>query len=122
MSAKHAFSLIELLTVLAIVLILFVIALPSFIESKTTSELSLARVRLAAMKVAMEDHLAEWGSPPADFNDPSDLLDLYRTRNTLFGHDVCSQSPVEPLSKGGLVFIGDSTTRLVMINEFITAQ
>ncbi len=109
MTARRAFSLVELLTVLAIVLILVVIALPSFIESKTTSELSLARVRLAAMKVAMEDHLAEWGSPPADFNDPDSLIDLYRTRQTLFGYKVCRESPIQPSSKGGLVFMGDPT-------------
>ena len=110
MSTKRAFSLIELLSVLAIVLILVVIALPSFIESKTTSELSLARVRLAAMKVAMEDHLAEWGSPPADFNDPGSIKDLYRTRKTLYGYYVCRATPLTPKTKGGLQYMGDPTS------------
>lgn len=108
MSTQRAFSLVELLTVLAIVMILFITALPSFIESRTASQLSLARVRLAAMKVAMEQHLIDWGSLPADFNDTTTFIRLYRTRKSMYGYEVCSATPTKPTSKGGLMFMGDS--------------
>ncbi len=107
MSRKSAFSLIELLTVTAIILILVVIALPSFIESKTASQLSLARIRLTAMKAAVNYHLEDWGSVPADFNDPEILISKYRGKYAIFGYYVCSYAANPPRSKGGLQFVGD---------------
>ncbi len=80
MPAKNAFSLVELLTVLALILILILTALPSFIESKTASNLSLARSRLMAMKQAMQYHERDWGSVPPDFNDPGLIIYAFRCR------------------------------------------
>ncbi len=107
MSSKGAFSLIELLTVLTIVLILIVIALPSFIESRTTSELSLARIRLSAMKIAVNHHLTDWGSLPPDFNDPPVLVHMYRGKSQIYGYNICGLAPMMPKSKGGIVFMLD---------------
>lgn len=107
MSRESAFSLVEVITVAVIVLILIVIALPSFIESKTASELSLARIRLTAMKAAMENHLADWGSLPPDFNDPNELTRKYRGKFDTYGYFVCGIAANMPRSKGGLQFIGD---------------
>lgn len=106
MSAKKAFSLVELLTVLALILILFLTALPTFIESRTASNLSLARFRLIAMKQALEYHLRDWGSVPASLNNPSKIVLQYRCRSDSVKTCVCAASPPVITSKGGLHYLG----------------
>ncbi len=108
MPTKSAFSLVELLTVLALILILILTALPSFIESKTASNLSLARFRLIAMKQALEYHQRDWGSVPADFNDPGLVIFAYRCRSDSPNRCSCAMSRRITSHQGGL-----STSSLV---------
>ena len=69
-SSRSAFTLVELLIVVAIVLILLAVTAPSFMDAKIRSNVSTARVRMEAMKQAMLDHLVDKGSLHPDFNDP----------------------------------------------------
>lgn len=102
----RAFSLVEILIVLFLVLILALIAIPSFWEAKEISSLSVARARMEAMEQALVLHQTDWGSVPADFNDPFSLVNQYRVRN-----GECSQVPgLSPPGNGGLTFLVDRTS------------
>lgn len=102
-SARGAFTLVELLIVVSIVLILVAVAAPSFMEAKTRTQVSTARVRMEAMKQAMLDHRTDWGSVHADFNDPISVRIAFRVRSAT--DPVCAlNSDQNFTTDGGLVF------------------
>lgn len=76
-SARHAFSsraftLIELLIVVAIIAILAAIALPNFLEAQTRSKVSRAKSDMRTLATAIEAYAVDYrGYPPGGFGlDP----------------------------------------------------
>ncbi|MCX7044909.1 MAG: prepilin-type N-terminal cleavage/methylation domain-containing protein [Candidatus Sumerlaeota bacterium] len=71
---KRAFTLIELLIVIAIIAILALIAIPNFLEAQTRSKVSRAKADLRTMKLGMEAYAVDWNDNPPD-NFPGQVYD-----------------------------------------------
>jgi general secretion pathway protein G len=67
--AKNAFTLIELVVVLAVVGLLLSIALPRFAASVDRTKEAVLRQNLAAMRGAIEQYRADIGSRPRSLED-----------------------------------------------------
>jgi len=59
---RSAFTLIELLIVVAIIAILAAIAVPNFLEAQTRSKVSRVKTDLRSIAVAEEDYFVDWNS------------------------------------------------------------
>jgi len=73
---RPAFTLIELLIVVAIIAILAAIAVPNFLEAQTRSKLSRVKTDMRTMAVALECYITDHNAPPPGQNDYVDLLGL----------------------------------------------
>jgi len=66
---QRAFTLIELLIVVAVIAILAAIAVPNFLEAQTRSKVSRARADLRSLAVALQAYAVDWNAyPPAMAN------------------------------------------------------
>ncbi|MEI7633097.1 MAG: prepilin-type N-terminal cleavage/methylation domain-containing protein [bacterium] len=63
---KKAFTLIELLIVVAIIAILAAIAVPNFLEAQTRSKVSRVKAELRTLATAMDSYSVDNGSPPPE--------------------------------------------------------
>lgn len=64
---RAAFTLIELLIVVAIIAILAAIAVPNFLEAQTRAKVSRAKAEMRVVAGALEAYAADWGRhPPND--------------------------------------------------------
>ena len=70
---RGAFTLIELLIVIAIIAILALIAIPNFLEAQTRSKVSRVRADMRSMAIALETYFVDWNQYPygADADDLS---------------------------------------------------
>ncbi len=68
MSRRSAFTLIELLIVVAIIAILAAIAVPNFLEAQTRARVSRAHNDLRSIALAMESYRVDNNTYPAHFN------------------------------------------------------
>ena len=103
---NKGFTLIELLVVIAIILILIAIALPNFLEARDRALVTAARGNLRAVETAMTQHLMDWGSIPADFNDSLQNIISFRARS--IANPICSIRPDTLFQgDGGLDFLND---------------
>ena len=66
---KRAFTLIELLIVIAIIAILALIAVPNFLEAQTRAKVSRALADMRSLSVAIEAYAVDWGRVPVDGNE-----------------------------------------------------
>jgi len=62
MNRKDAFTLIELLIVVAIIAILAAIAVPNFLEAQTRAKVSRAKTDMRTIAVAEEAYLVDWNT------------------------------------------------------------
>jgi prepilin-type N-terminal cleavage/methylation domain-containing protein len=69
--SKRAFTLIELLIVIAIILILIAIALPNFMESQIRAKVTKAQGEMRALTTALESYQVEFKTYPPDGDDLS---------------------------------------------------
>ncbi len=75
---RRAFTLIELLIVVAIIAILAAIAVPNFLEAQTRSRVSRTMNDLRAISLAMETYRVDNNSYPAcDYDSPLGIVDSY---------------------------------------------
>jgi general secretion pathway protein G len=71
---SKAFTLIELLIVIAIILILISIALPNFLEAQIRAKLTKVHAELRTLSIALESYRIDHGDYPLDDNEvPSPL-------------------------------------------------
>jgi prepilin-type N-terminal cleavage/methylation domain-containing protein len=61
---KKAFTLIELLIVVAIIAILAAIAVPNFLEAQTRSKVSRAKADMRTLATAIESYTVDYNKPP----------------------------------------------------------
>ncbi len=66
MTGKKAFTLIELLIVVAIIAILAAIAVPNFLEAQTRSKVSRTLADLRTVATAIEAYTVDYNVPPID--------------------------------------------------------
>ena len=64
-----AFTLIELLIVVAIIAILAAIAVPNFLEAQVRSKVSRAHTDMRTLAIALEAYTQDWDRPPLDFTE-----------------------------------------------------
>jgi prepilin-type N-terminal cleavage/methylation domain-containing protein len=61
---RNAFTLIELLIVVAIIAILAAIAVPNFLEAQTRAKVSRVKSDQRSMATAIESYTVDWNRPP----------------------------------------------------------
>ena len=67
MKRRNAFTLIELLIVIAIIALLALIAIPNFLEAQVRARVSRARADLRTIAAALEQYAVSWNTyPPND--------------------------------------------------------
>ncbi|MBN1477462.1 prepilin-type N-terminal cleavage/methylation domain-containing protein [Candidatus Sumerlaeota bacterium] len=64
----RAFTLIELLIVVAIIAILAAIAVPNFLEAQTRAKVSRAKADMRSLTTALESYRIDWNQYPPVFN------------------------------------------------------
>jgi len=69
-AGQRAFTLIELLIVVAIIAILAAIAVPNFLEAQVRSKVARARADLRSLAVAAESYVTDYGQLFLDGDDP----------------------------------------------------
>lgn len=74
---KKAFTLIELLIVVAIIAILAAIAVPNFLEAQTRSKVSRAVADMRTVATALETYYVDNNHYPWTYNNVADDLDGY---------------------------------------------
>ena len=102
---KHAFTLIELLIVVAIIAILAAIAVPNFLEAQTRAKVTRCKSDMRTIATALESYFVDWNRYPFDgsnskvtgfnywqlpyiitspvaYSTISDFDDPFRTQNT----------------------------------------
>lgn len=81
---SKAFTLIELLIVVAIIAILAAIAVPNFLEAQVRSKVSRCKADQRSIAVAIESYTADWNMPPLSklhwkyFLNVQPTISLYR--------------------------------------------
>ena len=76
---KHAFTLIELLIVVAIIAILAAIAVPNFLEAQTRAKVSRVQADMRAVVTAVESYRIDQNKYPAnllDANNRTNVMDM----------------------------------------------
>ncbi|MGA1014570.1 MAG: prepilin-type N-terminal cleavage/methylation domain-containing protein, partial [Limisphaerales bacterium] len=63
-SRSHAFTLIELLIVVAIIAILAAIAVPNFLEAQTRAKVARVKTDLRTLAFATEAYIVDFNEPP----------------------------------------------------------
>ena len=70
MKKTQAFTLIELLIVVAIIAILAAIAVPNFLEAQTRAKVSRAKADIRSLATALESYAVDWNKLPWDEEPP----------------------------------------------------
>jgi len=71
MQSSRAFTLVELLIVVAIIAILALIALPNFLEAQTRSKVARVHSDMRSLAVALEAYHVDYNDYPASANPPT---------------------------------------------------
>jgi type II secretion system protein G len=104
----RAFTLIELLIVVAIIAILAAIAVPNFLEAQTRAKVSRTKADLRSLAVALEAYRSDFNTyPPVGnpaFPSPLDVLTpfTYRLKPVTSPVAYISALPPDPFAKAGV--------------------
>lgn len=79
---NRAFTLIELLIVVAIIAILAAIAVPNFLEAQTRAKVSRAKADMRSMATAAETYQLDYNKYPIDSNPPPATQQQKYTRDS----------------------------------------
>jgi len=71
---RRAFTLIELLIVVAIIAILALIAVPNFLKAQTRSKVARGKADMRTIQTAVEAYFVDWNAYPAPSGIGPDLL------------------------------------------------
>lgn len=71
---RRAFTLIELLIVVAIIAILALIAVPNFLEAQVRSKIARAKADMRSVQTAVEAYCVDWNAYPSPSGRGPDLL------------------------------------------------
>ena len=98
-----AFTLIELLIVVAIIAILAAIAVPNFLEAQIRSKVSRVKADFRSLATAIESYAVDWNHYPNDVPDPQFMLSLVYPLTTpqSYMSNVTITDPFIPTKKIG---------------------
>src|SRR5213080_2951465 len=98
-SQAHAFTLVEIMIVVAIIALLAAIAVPGFLRARKRSQASKIINDLRLIDSAMDQYAIETAKKSGDPIDVSDWTNylkkdttLYATGQDLFGDDYCAKT------------------------------
>ena len=95
--AKRAFTLIELLTVIAIIGVLVALLFPAIKSALTKAEASKAQQGVSSLATAYKAYYTEYGKWPATTADPSGIISTTNWMVALLrGEDKNTQDPAMP--------------------------
>jgi prepilin-type N-terminal cleavage/methylation domain-containing protein len=75
-AGKRAFTLIELLIVVAILAVLAAIAVPNLMEAQTSSKTSNVVAGMRAVRTAIESYMVDWGEYPPNRTDHDQVMHM----------------------------------------------
>ena len=85
---SKAFTLIELLIVVAIIAILAAIAVPNFLEAQTRSKVSRVKADMRSLSTAMEAYAVDYNKYPVPANAIGGFIEQPRTDNTVSPYET----------------------------------
>lgn len=88
MRSNHAFTLIELLIVVAIIAILAAIAVPNFLEAQTRSKVSRVKADMRTIATAMEAYAVDYNKYPVPANALGEFITDPRGDNTVSPYET----------------------------------
>lgn len=113
MTHRKAFTLIELLIVVAIIAILAAIAVPNFLEAQTRSKVSRTKADMRSVATAVESYRVDTNHYPPPFGVDVEGRDSWAVLSTPVAY-ITAARMVDPFSKG--VTLGQRTLTYEIIN------
>jgi type II secretion system protein G len=99
LSHRRAFTLIELLIVVAILVVLAAIAVPNFMEAQTRSKVARAKADMRSLATAIEAYAVDWNNYPFTTQDYEPLPQRLSPLTTPVA--FITEIPTDPFERDG---------------------